>query len=101
MSHGRSGRMSHGRFRAHSDASDAPSRAPRSERAGSRVVRPIGIQYYHDAAMKSKWCRDAERSDDWQLQLQLFLDEPSSSRGALVFSSVVFVAIMLQVGTSC
>ena len=85
---GDGGRMSHGRFRAHSDASEAPSRAPRSERASRATRRPINIRYYHDAAMKSKWCRDAERSDDWRLKMQVKAYPPPTHLGLFTIAGL-------------
>ena len=56
----------------------------------------MNIKYYQRRVRHHKWAVDAKGSHDWRLKLQLFLDEPSSSRGAFAFSVAVFGAIVFQ-----
>jgi hypothetical protein len=57
----------------------------------------IDPHYFLLAARFYQWSKVAQQSGDWRMKLQLALEDPTSSWGAMALAVVIFAAILGQV----
>jgi len=77
---------------------DADLEAAAVEGLGFAADKMLEAEHFHGLAKRHAWIRQCEQSSDWRLRLQLFLESPTSSRGATAFFSLVTLCICTQVG---